>query len=254
MSAFLGVASASPSTLTTTTPMISPEGQETQPEGGSSQIPLEQHQANDECIPRLPENLPGPSSAATQPFRMQGPDQNDAGEDAVHNPSRDFQVPSPLQHVSTVDICIQNPLSVPCSKMFPPSVQDQSGPNLRRKRENLNANLMTPPSMITPRLTNDPIPANKFCWILHPCHENLVVAQGKSGVAWKSKSKLAADCVISEQLVQVHRTFVKEVEAMCFVTRDEFKTLDDALPPSSGKHKFMKWDTRHLVMFSPWQV
>lgn len=108
--------------------------------------------------------------------------------------------------------------------------------------------------MITPRLTCDPVPANKFVLILHPSYENIVVAQGKSGVAWKSKSKLAAECVVGEQLVQVHRIFVKKVELMGVARGDELKTLDDALPPSIGKHKFVKWDSQHLVVFSPTQV
>lgn len=108
--------------------------------------------------------------------------------------------------------------------------------------------------MITPRLTSDPVPANKFVWILHPRHLNIVVAQGKSGVAWKSKSKLAADCEVGEQLVQVHRVFVKKVEAMCVARGDNPITLDDALPPSSGKDKFVKWDTQYLVVFTPRQV
>lgn len=136
------------------------------------------------------------------------------------------------------------------SQMTIPHVEEHIGPNLRKKKNHVNASLMTPPAVITPRLTNDPVPANKYVWILHPYHENIVVAQGKSGVAWKSKSKLATDCVIGEQLVQVHRVFVKKVDAMCYIPGDEFKTLDDALPPSTGKHKFLKWDTRHLVTFS----
>lgn len=101
-------------------------------------------------------------------------------------------------------------------------VQDPGAPRLRKKKDNPLATRITPPRMITPQVTNKPIPANKFVWVLHPSYENIVVAQGKSGVAWKSKSKAAAELVIGEQLVQIHRVFTKSVPAMCHITGDEF--------------------------------
>lgn len=105
--------------------------------------------------------------------------------------------------------------------------------------------------MMTPRRSNEPVPANKFVWLLHPCYENSVVAQGKSGVSWKSKSKLAANLTIGEQLVQVHRVFMKNVPALCHVTGDPFKIVEDALPTPNGRNKYLIWDTRFLATFNP---
>lgn len=130
-------------------------------------------------------------------------------------------------------------------------VQELAPSKIRKSRENQFATRTTPPAMITPRLTNEPVPANKFVWVLHPDYENAVVAQGRSGVAWKSKSKLAAGLCIGEQLVQIHRVFTKNVPALCNVAGNELKMLEDGLPPSCGRHKFLRWDTRFLAAFNP---
>lgn len=108
---------------------------------------------------------------------------------------------------------------------------------------------MTPPAILTPRLTLNPLPASKTVWVLHPNHENIVVAQGKSGVGWKSKSKLGALCKQGEQWVQIHRVFVEDTVHMCEDEAGEWKLLGNALPPSSGKHKMVKWESRYLVGF-----
>lgn len=108
---------------------------------------------------------------------------------------------------------------------------------------------MTPPAILTRRLTHDPLPANKTVWILHPSLNNVVVAQGKSGVGWKSKSKLGALCKLGEQWLQVHRIFLEDGTHMCEDEGGELKPLSNALPPSSGKHKYVKWESRYLVSF-----
>jgi hypothetical protein len=76
---------------------------------------------------------------------------------------------------------------------------EQRGPTLWQTREHLNASRITPPTTAIPRLVSDPLPAGKFVWILHPCHGDIVVAQGKTGVGWKSKSKLGTHCIPGQQ-------------------------------------------------------
>lgn len=72
------------------------------------------------------------------------------------------------------------------------TLQESCGPQLRKKQDVTPAARMIPPEILTPPFTNDPLPASKTVWILHPNHNNIVVEQGKSGVGWKSKSKLGS--------------------------------------------------------------
>lgn len=84
---------------------------------------------------------------------------------------------------------------------------------------------------------------------MHPLHGNVCVAQGKSGTGWKSKSKLGGLCKEGEQWLQVFQVFVSNVQQMHPISGDGLVPLIDALPPASGKHKFIKWDCKYLIAF-----
>lgn len=119
------------------------------------------------------------------------------------------------------------------------------GPMLRKKRHILGATNIVPPAFITPRLTADAVAANKPIWILHPEHGDTAVAQGKSGISWKSKTKMGAMCANGEQWIFVHRVLKSNVQVLFGGNCDGVQTLESALPPSSGKHECIKWSSRH---------
>lgn len=117
-------------------------------------------------------------------------------------------------HGPAIQECLQIVLSSLFATPNPPA-QEFSGPTLRKKRDHATAARMTPPSILTPRLIDDPLPASKNVWILHHRHLNTVIALGKTGVGWKFESKLWRLCKHQEQWVQIHRTFVEDNDVLC---------------------------------------
>jgi hypothetical protein len=77
------------------------------------------------------------------------------------------------------------------------------GPNLRKKRIDSNGCSITPPAYVALCAGNDAHAANKLVWILHPDHSEVPVAQGKTSVSWKSKSKLGLLCAEGEQWIHI---------------------------------------------------
>jgi hypothetical protein len=74
------------------------------------------------------------------------------------------------------------------------------------------------------------------------------VAQGKTSVSWKSKSKLGALWVEREQWIHIHRMFKPNMKLM-YPDGSDASTLEDVLPPSSGWHKCVKWRCWFLSTF-----
>jgi hypothetical protein len=150
----------------------------------------------------------------------------------------------------------KNPFMELCRRMMLPAffqdetlvAKESSGPVLRNKREIPSTLRIIPPSVIVPRVVNNPLPASKLIWILYPRHGNTAIAQGKSGVGWKLKSKLGGMCGLGMQWIFVHRTIVHNVKSM-YLPNSNAK-LEDVLPPTSGKHKMIQWDYRYIVSFS----
>lgn len=123
------------------------------------------------------------------------------------------------------------------------------GPTLRKKRQITGASSIVPPAFITPRLTTDPLAANKPIWILHPQYGERAVAQGKSGISWKSKTKMGTMCATGEQWIFVHRILIVDVPVLHGSASDGPQTLECALPPTTGKHHCIKWSSRYCVQF-----
>ncbi|KAG0574307.1 hypothetical protein KC19_VG252800 [Ceratodon purpureus] len=98
----------------------------------------------------------------------------------------------------------------------------------------------------------DPISVGKLVWVLHDRFPLVVVAQGKAGVAWRTKSnKLGAQCSEGHQWSQVHRIFQHGVPLMFPEAEIGCSILDSALPPAQGRQKSIMWSSRHLVAFKP---
>ncbi|KAG0601201.1 hypothetical protein M758_11G092100 [Ceratodon purpureus] len=125
----------------------------------------------------------------------------------------------------------------------------------RGRKKGSSAALCTkvPPEPIVPRDEGcDPISIGKLVWILHEQFPLVVVAQGKAGVAWRTKSnKLGAQCSEGHQWVQVHRMFKLGVPLMFPEPEIGCSLLESALPPPQGRQKSIMWSSRHLVAFKP---
>ena len=111
----------------------------------------------------------------------------------------------------------------------------------------------SPPEPIVPRDEGcDPISMGKLVWILHDNFPLVAVAQGKAGVAWRTKSnKLGAQCSPGHQWIQVHRVFQHTVPLMFPEPEVGCSYVESALPPAQGRHKQIMWSSRHLVSFKP---
>ena len=159
-----------------------------------------------------------------------------------------------------------DPISVPCgtdnmlkvllpSLDQPPSEPAKSAHQVIETRQNKKGNIAkycnrAPPTIIEPRVSNDPISAGKLVWIMHDNFPDVPVAAGKAGVSWKSKSsKLGAQCEPGTQWIHVHRVFIPQVPFMFpeIEQRDGF--LNDALPPSSRRQKPVKWKSQFLESY-----
>ena len=109
-----------------------------------------------------------------------------------------------------------------------------------------------PPTVIKPREINSPtIPAHKTMWIMHLDGGDVPMNVGKSDISWKAKSsKLGAQCEEGTQWIFVHQVFVN-ISTCLMHAEGEFpqKLLVDALPPSLGLSKLVKWDSRYLVHY-----
>ena len=99
-----------------------------------------------------------------------------------------------------------------------------------------------------PRITSSPIAANSLCYILHPDHGDIIVAEGRAGGSWKSPSqKLGSLCAEGEQMVQVHKIIKPNLPLVFIEERQSFRTLDQALVKSSGSSVYVKWQSRLLI-------
>ena len=123
----------------------------------------------------------------------------------------------------------------------------------RKKGKTLTLCTKAPPEPVVPRDDGcDPISIGKLVWILHPAFPLLAVAQGKAGVAWRTKSnKLGAQCSEGHQWIQVQRIFKHDVPLMFPEPEVGCSIVESALPPMQGRHKSIMWSSRHLVSFKP---
>lgn len=102
--------------------------------------------------------------------------------------------------------------------------------------------------LMLPRLTRDPIACNKPCYVVHPDFPDKVVAEGKTGGSWKSKTQRFSHlCSQGEQMVQVHTVTNPKYKLMHIEDKQLFTVLGDALVKKSGSSVFMKWDSRYLI-------
>ena len=123
----------------------------------------------------------------------------------------------------------------------------------RKKGKVLTLCTKAPPEPIVPRDEGcDPISLGKLIWILLEKFPLVAVAQGKAGVAWRTKSnKLGAQCSPGHQWIQVQRVFHQDVPLLFPEPEVGCTFLKSALPPAQGRHKHVMWSSRHLVSFKP---
>lgn len=134
-----------------------------------------------------------------------------------------------------------------------PSVQVQVETRGRKKGKLTIACTKVPPEPIVPRDEGcDPVSVGKLVWILHEQFPLIVVAQGKAGVGWRTKSnKLGVQCSEGHQWIMVQRIFKHSVPLMFPEPEIGCTILESALPPTQGRHKSIMWSSRHLVSFKP---
>ncbi|KAG0578404.1 hypothetical protein KC19_4G020200 [Ceratodon purpureus] len=123
----------------------------------------------------------------------------------------------------------------------------------RKKGKTTSMCTKVPPEPILPRDEGcDPISVGKPVWILHEQFPLIVVAQGKAGVAWRTKSnKLGAQCSEGHQWIHVHRIFKHSVPLLFPEPKVGCSVLESALPPAQGRHKQIMWSSRHLITYKP---
>ena len=123
----------------------------------------------------------------------------------------------------------------------------------RKKGRTTLACTKVPPEPIVPREERcDPISVGKLVWILHDQFPLIVVAQGKAGIAWRTKSnKLGAQCTEGHQWIQVQRIFKHSVPLLFPEPEVGCSVLESALPPSQGRHRSIMWSSRHLISYKP---
>lgn len=123
----------------------------------------------------------------------------------------------------------------------------------RKKGKTIATCTKVPPEPIVPREEHcDPISVGKLVWILHEQYLLVVVAQGKAGIAWRTKStKLGAQCSEGHQWIQVQRIFKHSVPLLFPEPEVGCSVLESALPPSQGRHRSIMWSSRHLVSYKP---
>ena len=98
-----------------------------------------------------------------------------------------------------------------------------------------------------PRPGSDAIAVNKVCYISHPGMGDDAVAEGRTGGSWKAKaSKLGHLCGPGEQMIQVHKVLVPNVQLLYPEERQAFKFLEDAVVKPTGSNVFIKWDAKHI--------
>ena len=85
----------------------------------------------------------------------------------------------------------------------------------RKKDKTTTLCTKAPPEPIVPRDEGcDPISVGKLVWILHDKFPLIAVAQGKAGVAWRTKStKLGSQCSEGHQWIQVLQLFPRPRDA-----------------------------------------
>lgn len=171
-------------------------------------------------------------------------DMEDMDSLAAHNDREDS---TPIQSHNPEHLAFTSPS---IAHVDIPPILGNGGPLLRRKKDGGSFLNIIPPSIITSRLTNDRLPAGKHVWIMSPQRGNTVVGQGKSGVGWKSKSKLGTLCSPGQQWVHVYRTFAAQVPFMYPPHEGSSGILEDALPPACGKHKPIKWECKFMVSYA----
>ena len=101
--------------------------------------------------------------------------------------------------------------------------------------------------IMLPRLTSKPLAGNCLCFILHPDHHDIVVAEGRTGGSWKSPSgKFGKFCSEGEQIVQSHKIYKTELCLIFTEDRHKFTTIDQALVKPVGSKVYVKWLTQLL--------
>ncbi|KAG0573679.1 hypothetical protein KC19_VG199900 [Ceratodon purpureus] len=142
----------------------------------------------------------------------------------------------------------------------PPVLQDPhtiyvaSQPILTRGRttnavtETSDFNAFSPQMLkFPPKTSSEAVAVNKPCFITHPDMGDEAVAEGRTGGSWKAQSqKLGNLCQQGEQMVQVHKVFVKNLRLLHVESRQPFQFLEDAVVKCSGSNVFVKWDCKYI--------
>ena len=101
---------------------------------------------------------------------------------------------------------------------------------------------------LLPRLSDRAVAANAQCFVLHPDHGDMIVAEGRTGGSWKSpKQKFGSLCAEGEQMDQIHKVIKSNLPLPFIEDRNPFTTLDQALVKPSGSSVYVKWHSRLLI-------
>ncbi|KAG0596445.1 hypothetical protein M758_UG254900 [Ceratodon purpureus] len=100
---------------------------------------------------------------------------------------------------------------------------------------------------LMPRITKGAIAVNCLCYVLHPDHADIIVAEGRAGGSWKSpSSKFGSMCAEGEQMVQIHKIIKPNVPLIFIEERQPFTLLEHAVVKPAGSSVYVKWHSKLL--------
>ena len=94
---------------------------------------------------------------------------------------------------------------------------------------------------------------HKDVWILHPEHPGTTIAKGRSGTHYRvQKSKMPKDRPFETDMlwVLVEDVFVLKVTPIYAAKQTKVRSMEDALPTTSGEAMWVMWNTDFLLEVS----